>query len=105
MLGTPQYVAPEILNGSYDEKCDIWSLGIIAYQMFSKGQFPFNGYNEEEIYKKAKRGKFYLPPKNVRAHYCGLNEAYDWNTMMSEEAKDFIRHLLCTNAKKRPSAL
>ena len=108
MLGTPQYLAPEILNGSYDEKCDIWSLGIIAYQMFSRGKFPFNGYNEEEIFKKAKRGKFYLPEKNTRPHYSGLNEqneAYDWHTMMSEEAKDFIRHLLCTNPKKRPSAL
>lgn len=41
--GTPQFMAPEIQNGSYDQKCDIWSLGVIAYQMFSQGKFPFNG--------------------------------------------------------------
>lgn len=62
--------------------------------MFSNGRFPFNGYDEQEIFKKAKRGKFYLPPKNVRTQCYGFSdhfEAYDWNTMMSEEAKDFIR--------------
>jgi len=75
MLGTPQYLAPEVLNGCYDEKCDIWSLGIITYQMFSLGKFPFNGYNEQEIFKKAKRGKFYLPTKKTRAtHCCRVNE-------------------------------
>lgn len=48
--GTPQFMAPEIQNGSYDEKCDIWSLGVIAYQMFSKGKFPFNGFSHQEIF-------------------------------------------------------
>ena len=35
LVGTPNYIAPEILRYSYDEKCDIWSLGVIAYQLFS----------------------------------------------------------------------
>ena len=35
LVGTPHYIAPEIVQGKYDEKCDIWALGVIAYQLFS----------------------------------------------------------------------
>ena len=61
--GTLQYMAPEIFQGSYDERCDIWSLGVIAYIMFSQGKYPFNDSNEHNILKKVKKGKFYLPRK------------------------------------------
>jgi len=35
LVGTPHYLAPEVLQQSYNEKCDIWAIGIIAYQLFS----------------------------------------------------------------------
>lgn len=31
LVGTPHYIAPEIIDQSYDEKCDIWAIGVIAY--------------------------------------------------------------------------
>ena len=56
-LGTPYYIAPEVLNKSYNEKCDIWSCGVICYIIIS-GIPPFNGASDQEIMKKVKLGKF-----------------------------------------------
>lgn len=52
LVGTPHYLAPEVLNQSYSEKCDIWAIGIIAYLLFSQGQYPFEGSNEVKLYKR-----------------------------------------------------
>jgi calcium-dependent protein kinase len=39
-LGTPYYIAPEIIMGKYDKRCDLWSLGVITYMLLS-GEPPF----------------------------------------------------------------
>lgn len=51
--GTPSYIAPEVFDGKYDERCDVWSIGILMYTILS-GSPPFEGDDEEEIEKNVK---------------------------------------------------
>ena len=53
--GTPYYMAPEVLNKSYDLECDLWSMGVILYILLC-GYPPFYGDNDEEIYERIEKG-------------------------------------------------
>ena len=44
-------IAPEVLMKSYDEKCDVWSLGVLLFILLS-GTPPFNGFSDSEIFIK-----------------------------------------------------
>jgi calcium-dependent protein kinase len=55
--GTSYYIAPEVLNGSYDEMCDLWSIGVILFIMLV-GYPPFNGGTDEEISNRIIKGNF-----------------------------------------------
>ena len=51
-VGTTLTMAPEVLAGEeYDKQCDLWSLGVIIYQLFFK-KYPYNGLTEIAIYKQ-----------------------------------------------------
>jgi calcium-dependent protein kinase len=51
------YLAPEILEANYDERCDIWSLGVILYILLSALP-PFDGNNDKEILEEVKKMKY-----------------------------------------------
>ena len=89
MVGTPYYIAPEVLNKSYDEKCDMWSVGVITFILLS-GSPPFGGKNEKDIMNTVKSGK-----------YNFNNPA--WKNV-SDLAKQFIERLLEMDPSKRMSA-
>ena len=57
VVGSLYYVAPEVLNKNYNEKCDLWSCGVIMYFILSK-RFPFTGTFNDEIINKIKVGEF-----------------------------------------------
>mmetsp|Transcript_20714 Transcript_20714/g.18121 ORF Transcript_20714/g.18121 Transcript_20714/m.18121 type:complete len:94 (-) Transcript_20714:1312-1593(-) len=88
-FGTPYYIAPEVLDRNYNEKCDIWSCGVILYIMLS-GFPPFNGDTDREIMKKVKEG-----------HYSFDYEEWD---VVSDEAKNLISKMMEKDINKRYSA-
>jgi calcium-dependent protein kinase len=47
-VGTLYTVAPEIIRGTYDEKCDVWALGVITYLLLC-GETPFGGLDGESL--------------------------------------------------------
>jgi calcium-dependent protein kinase len=57
VAGTPYYIAPEVLKGRYGKECDVWSLGVLLYQIVT-GDMPFNGNDEKEVFGKIKKGEF-----------------------------------------------
>lgn len=62
IVGTPYYVAPEVLQGKYNMKCDIWSLGVIMYILLS-GYLPFAGDKANEVFEKVKTASYSFEQK------------------------------------------
>jgi len=58
-VGSLYTCAPEVFNSKYDEKVDLWSVGVIMYMMLT-GEPPFNGESEPEIIKNIKTGIYDL---------------------------------------------
>ena len=86
-VGTVYYMAPEVLKGKYNIKCDVWSCGVILYIMLC-GNPPF--YSKDE--------------KTLKEKIC--NFEYDFNhpafNKVSEDAKDLIRSIF-VDSKRRPN--
>ena len=84
--GTPYYASPEVWSEEpYDNKSDIWSLGIIIYEMLALHP-PFQANNMNNLYKKI-----------IRGQYGKISNRY------SDDIIDIVKLLLKVNPSKRPS--
>lgn len=94
ITGTELYIAPEVLLGHYNEKCDVWSAGVILYLMLctfhSAGCIPFYGETEEAIKESILKSRVKF-------------QGHVW-AQVSSEAKSLVKQMLEKNPKKRLSA-
>jgi len=89
-VGTPYTTAPEVILGKYDERCDMWSIGVLAYLVLS-GDAPFGGCDG---------GSLRAVRENILAGSFAFEPEYIWDGV-SQQAKDFICKLLVTDPKRR----
>ena len=85
----PYYIAPEVINRKYNEKCDIWSMGVILYILLS-GTPPFNAANDKRIMEKVQEGKYTMDIPEFKK--------------VSDNAKDLIKKMLHFDYETRISA-
>ena len=85
--GTRCYVAPEVLaKKPYGKLVDVWSIGVITYILLC-GYPPFYDENDLNLFYQILKGKF------------EFDSPY-WDEI-SDDAKEFIRQLICVNVEKR----
>jgi calcium-dependent protein kinase len=89
VVGTIYTMSPETIRGEYNQQADMWSIGVIAYQLLS-GEKPFTGKDHSEVAKSVIRAKYNF-------------ESKAW-TNISKDAKDFIKHLLLVDPQLRYTA-
>ncbi|OMJ74355.1 hypothetical protein SteCoe_26744 [Stentor coeruleus] len=87
--GSPSYIPPEVLNGGYNEKVDIWSCGIIAYVLLT-GKAPYYGCDPQKIKVQVFAKPFQLTEENSEG--------------ISEECKELLKKMLRIKPEERVSA-
>lgn len=82
IAGTPYYIAPEVLDENYGAPCDIWSLGVVLFQLMS-GKMPFDGRSHQLLFHAIKNKEPAIPP------------------FFSSELSDLIKQMLNKDPKYR----
>ena len=82
-INLPYYISPEILEMDFNNKCDIWSIGIILYEMLH-GYLPFKGKDYEEVIYNV---------KNSNIHYD--------SNLVSQIGLNLLKKMLVRNYEER----
>jgi len=83
-VGSPDYVAPQVIKGDYDPACDLWSIGVLMYVLLY-GLMPFCAPSPLETVMLISKGTFSLSPES----------------RLSKEAKELISRLMEMNERIR----
>ncbi|CAG9329298.1 unnamed protein product [Blepharisma stoltei] len=86
IVGTPYYLAPEVIGKHYGVECDVWSIGVMMYVLLG-GYPPFAGENHHEVFEKI-----------LHEEVAFRHERWD---LISHEAKDLISQMLTKNIHTR----
>ncbi|ESQ48975.1 hypothetical protein EUTSA_v10020268mg [Eutrema salsugineum] len=89
VVGSPYYVAPEVLRKRYGPESDVWSAGVIVYILLS-GVPPFWAETEQGIFEQVLHGD--------------LDFSSDPWPSISESAKDLVKKMLVRDPKRRLTA-
>lgn len=88
IVGTPFYMAPEVLERNYGPAADVWSVGVVVFLMIA-GCLPFNGNTDRQIIKAV------------------LDSDPDFSSIawhgVSSQAKHFVQQILVKDSSKRAS--
>lgn len=82
ITGSPYYIAPEVIKKCYSSQCDIWSLGVVLYQIMT-GNMPFVGNTQTALFNAIKNKHPFIPYH------------------LSDDLKDLLRKMLNKDPSKR----
>jgi len=88
-VGSCYYTAPEVLNGPYDAKCDVWSVGVLCYMLLS-GSPPFFGKTVDDVYVSIQTKEATFTDKKFKH--------------VSNSCLDFMKRLLTRDVRQRVTA-
>ncbi|KAL4446799.1 hypothetical protein ABPG77_008043 [Micractinium sp. CCAP 211/92] len=108
--GTPAYMAPEVIQQSYDERCDMWSAGIMMYQLLT-GKFPFwdnvRDCTLQQVWKSILTDKINWSAPALREVSAPakdlLKQMLERNPAKRVRAADALRHPWLTDADTSPA--
>ena len=90
LIGTVSYMAPEVFHRDYDMSCDVWSAGVILFQLLS-GFKPFDNRRDIEMDSNAALNRAFRKHQDL------------WHSRVSPSCKSLIKRLLRLDANRRPS--
>ena len=100
VLGTPQYMDPQLLQNlenhepskeGYNQKVDIWSLGVLCYEMIV-GEMSFTGNNMNELFRQVKNGNYKLPLWLSKEAISFINSMLQYDPNKRLSAKELLKH-------------
>lgn len=89
VIGTINYIAPEVIRKKYDEKCDVWSCGVIMFILLT-GSLPFRAANKRDTFEVILKSK--VDPGDEKLQ------------MVSESAKQLLCRMLDSDSESRITA-